>query len=123
MPFFVLAPPASGEDFAKLGKEIYAAAHELGITIDAEGFMQVWIKGTRVLAERDSEGKIVGLMFVAAGKSWVHSDFTATVLGWKGSDELLEFARQICRALGSTVMIRELGPLTETTIEVLREPL
>lgn len=114
MPFAALQPPKDETAFATLGKEIVGAARGLGIKLDAEGFLLAWIGGTRVIVERDQLGTIVGLALVTIGKRWVQSDFTATVLEIVGSDQLLEFTKQICSAMGATSMFMESRKLSES---------
>lgn len=119
MPYSVLQPPKDEAAFAALGKEIYEAGKAFGLNLDPEGFLFSWANGTRVLVERDAEGKIVGLVLMALGKRWIQSDFTATVLYYNGSEGLLEFTLQIAHALGATSLYRETGMLTRNHAQKL----
>jgi hypothetical protein len=100
----VLQPVTDENSFAERGKEIVAAALELGMSIDTQGFLLAWVNGTRVLVERDAAGKIIALAFVAVGRRWIKDDFTATILELRGHDQpaMLEFIKQIAAALGAT---------------------
>lgn len=123
MPFFVLQPPKDEAQFAELGKEIYAAAKAFGMTMEAEGFLLAWVGGTRVIVER-IDGKIASLALVTIGKRWTYSDFTATVLFYHGSDQMLEFIKQIAAALGASALFHEARELDSTpertTYEVVK---
>lgn len=104
MPFRVVQPPTNQEEFAELGKRLFAAAQALGIPLDPEGFLYSWVNGTRVVIE-EVDDEIKGFAMLAAGKRWTHNDTTATVLVFESSgdvDGLLEFLKQIAAALGST---------------------
>lgn len=104
MPFRVVQPPTNQEEFAELGKRLFAAAQALGIPLDPEGFLYSWVNGTRVVIE-EVDDEIKGFAMLAAGKRWTHNDTTATVLVRESSgdeDGLLEFLKQIAAALGST---------------------
>ena len=104
MPFRVVQPPTNQEEFAELGKRLFAAAQALGIPLDPEGFLYSWVNGTRVVVEEVGD-EIKGFAMLAAGKRWTHNDTTATVLVRESrgdEDGLLEFLKQIAAALGST---------------------
>lgn len=104
MSFRVVQPPTNQDDFAALGKRLFAAAQALNIPLDPEGFMYSWVNGTRVVIEEVDE-EIKGFAMMAAGKRWTHNDSTATVLVMESSGDetgLLEFLKQIAAALGST---------------------
>ena len=104
MPFRVVQPPTNQEEFAELGKRLYATAQTLGIPLDPEGFLYSWVNGTRVVIEEVGD-EIKGFAMLAAGKRWTHNDTTATALVFESSgdaDGLLEFLKQIAAALGST---------------------
>lgn len=104
MPFRVVQPPTNQEEFAELGKRLFAAAQALLIPLDPEGFMYSWVNGTRVVIEEQG-GEIKGFAMMAAGKRWTHNDTTATVLAIESNgdvDELLDFLKQIAAALGCT---------------------
>ena len=104
MPFRVVQPPPNQEEFAELGKRLFAAAQALNVPLDPEGFLYSWVNGTRVVVE-EVGGEIKGFAMLAAGKRWTHNDTTATVLVRESrGDEsgLLEFLKQIAAALGST---------------------
>ena len=104
MPFRVVQPPTNQEEFAELGKRLFAAAQALGIPLDPEGFLYSWVNGTRVVIE-EVDDEIKGFAMLAGGKRWTHNDTTATVLVREShgdEDGLLEFLKQIAAALGST---------------------
>ena len=102
MPFRVVQPPTNQEEFAELGKRLFAAAQALGIPLDPEGFLYSWVNGTRVVVEEVGD-EIRGFAMLAAGKRWTHNDTTATVLLMEGNREpMLEFVKQIAAALGAT---------------------
>lgn len=107
--FKVMQPPADEVALAETGKEIIAAAIELGMNPDTQGFLLAWINGTRVAVEKDSTGKIIGLALIALGKRWVQNDFTATLLDMRGEnrDGMLEFVKQICAVLGVTSLFHQ----------------
>lgn len=109
MPFVVIQPPADETKLAEVGKEVYEAAVKLGLNVDVEGFIQSWVTGLRVLAERDEEGVICGICLMALGKRWTRQDYTASVLELRGRDhsEMLEFAKQIAAALGAISLYHE----------------
>ena len=104
MPFRVVQPPTNQEEFAELGKRLFAAAQALNVPLDPEGFLYSWVNGTRVVIE-EVDDEIKGFAMLAAGKRWTHNDTTATVLVRESrgdEDGLLEFLKQIAAALGST---------------------
>lgn len=104
MPFRVVQPPTNQEEFAELGKRLFAAAQALNVPLDPEGFLYSWVNGTRVVVEEVGD-EIKGFAMMAAGKRWTHNDTTATALVFESSgdvDGLLEFLKQIAAALGST---------------------
>lgn len=116
MSFSVIQPPKDEEEFAKVGKELYAAATALGLNLDAEGFLFSWTSGTRVVVERDDSDAIVSFALVTIGQRWIAKDFTASVLALKGNRETtLAFIQTISNALGATsLFIEEEHPLEET---------
>lgn len=127
MPFAVLPPPAeinallnnglpisaaveqAGGRLAEIAKPIVSSAEALGIKLDVPGFLYAWINGTRVLVEKDAEGKIIGMAFVAVGRKWVSHDDSATVLEIKGEnrDGMIEFAKAIAGAVGARYLYME----------------
>ena len=109
MSYHVLQPPTDGEAFKTLGKEIFDASRELGMTLDAEGFLFAWVNGTRVIAERDATGKIIGLALLAVGKRWHASDFTASLLEMKSPDMdgMMDFAKQMCAVMGASSLFAD----------------
>lgn len=126
MPFLAVQPPADESKLAEVGKELYDAAHTLGIQLEIQGFLMAWLNGTRVLIERDADGKIVSMALLACGQRWTHNDFKASLLAIAGNIEpMLEFVKQICSALGATSLFYELeepedrgGQLIHTVIEM-----
>ena len=101
MPFRVVQPPTNQEEFAELGKRLFAAAQALNVPLDPEGFLYSWVNGTRVVIE-EVDDEIKGFAMLAAGKRWTHNDTTATVLVRESrgdEDGLLEFLKQIAAAL------------------------
>lgn len=108
MSFHVVQPPKDEEQFAEVGKELYYAGVKLGLTLDVEGFLNAWASGTRVIVERDDSDEIVSMAFVACGRRWVRSDFTASLLDIRGNvDATLEFVKTVCNALGATHLFYE----------------
>lgn len=104
MSFRVVQPPTNQDEFAALGKRLFAAAQALNLPLDPEGFLYSWVNGTRVVIEEVGD-EIKGFAMLAAGKRWTHNDTTATVLVMESSGDeagLLEFLKQIASALGST---------------------
>ncbi len=104
MSFRVVQPPTNQDEFAALGKRLFAAAQALNLPLDPEGFLYSWVNGTRVVVEEVND-EIKGFAMLAAGKRWTHNDTTATVLVMESSGDeagLLEFLKQIAAALGST---------------------
>ena len=104
MSFRVVQPPTNQDEFAALGKRLFAAAQALNLPLDPEGFLYSWVNGTRVVVEEVGD-EIKGFAMLAAGKRWTHNDTTATVLVMESSGDeagLLEFLKQIAAALGST---------------------
>ncbi len=104
MSFRVVQPPTNQDEFAALGKRLFAAAQALNLPLDPEGFLYWWVNGTRVVVEEVND-EIKGFAMLAAGKRWTHNDTTATVLVMESSGDeagLLEFLKQIAAALGST---------------------
>ena len=65
MPFRVVQPPTNQEEFAELGKRLFAAAQALGIPLDPEGFLYSWVNGTRVVIE-EVDDEIKGFAMLAA---------------------------------------------------------
>jgi len=124
--FKVIQPPADEVALAETGKKIIAAAIELGLKPDTQGFLMAWINGTRIAVEEDSAGKIIGLALIALGKRWVQNDFTATILDLRGENQkgMLEFVHQICAVLGVTSLfyqpdgaVEENGQLVHRVLE------
>ena len=108
MSFHVVQPPADEAAYNKVGVELFQASRDLGLTLDAQGFLFAWTSGTRVVVERDSEGKIIGMLLMAVGQRWIAKDFTASVMAVEGNREaLLEYSRNIAAALGATSLYVE----------------
>jgi hypothetical protein len=119
MTFSVIAPPGDEQKLKEIGVEVVRAALRLGFNMDAEGFLTAWVgEGVRVLVDRDEEKEIAGILLLVCGKRWLHSDYTASILGMKGRDEagLIDFAKNIASAIGASILFREFG-LAETTPE------
>jgi len=114
MSFHVIQPPTEEARLAEVGKEIVAASLKFGAKLEIEAFLISWLNGTRVIAERNDQAEIVGLTLVSVGKRWVQSDFAATVLFFNGSQELFDFTKQICSALGSSALFMETGLLNQS---------
>lgn len=123
MPFVVVSPSKDEQVFAKEGRELLEASKRLGFNFDPQGFLSAWVGGTRVAAEKDAEGQIVGMAVFAVGKRWVQNDFTATMLDFNGSEQLLDFVKQLCKVFGATTLFMETRQLTETTFEITRVPI
>lgn len=107
MKYSVMAPPGDEVLLTEQGIEICKAAKELGLNLDAEGFLMAWVGASiRVIVQRDEQKAIVGVLLMACGKRWLFNDFTATVLEAKGTDVagLVDYAINIAAALGATKM-------------------
>jgi len=122
MTYEVVQPPTTEQELAKLGKEILETAEKLGRPMDVEGFLQSWLGGTRVVAERDASGNITGLALVAVGRRWLFQDYAASVIWYKAADTkaLLNYIRMIANALGAKYMYVESEDPLETTDEYIR---
>lgn len=127
MSFHVLAPPAeikrlmdtgasmadavedAGTQLAEVAKPVWSAAERLGFTLDVPGFLYAWLGGTRVMVEKDEQGEIITMGFLAVGKKWTNSDDSATLLENKGAnpEAMMEFAKQIASAVGARIMFYE----------------
>ena len=108
MSFHVVQPPADEAAYNKVGVELFQASRDLGLTLDAQGFLFAWTSGTRVIVERDTEGNVIGMVLMAVGQRWVANDHTASIMAVEGNrDALLEYARNIAAALGATSLFIE----------------
>lgn len=117
MSYEVIQPPTSEQSLAKLGEEVLLAAKELGRPMDVEGFLQAWLSGLRVIAERNAENKITGLALLAVGRRWLFQDVAATVVWKKAKDDaaLLNYIKMLASALGAVNLYVETDkPLEET---------
>lgn len=103
------AVDAVGAKLAEAAKPIVEAAQRLGVPVDPSGFMFAWVNGVRVIAEKDGEGKIVGIAFLALGKRWIGDDGGATLLAMESEHpfELMSFVKSIAAAMGATHVYHE----------------
>lgn len=111
--FEVLTPPKDDTELARAGAEVLDAVKLIGIPVAYEGLLRAWIDGTRIIAQRDPQTKIIiGLAFVAAGRRWIRDDFSATILDlavFEDGDRqpLIDFVVQIAKAQGATKLFYE----------------
>lgn len=125
--FCVLAPPAEltealrngvplaeaaekvGTKLAEMAKPIVDAGQRLGIPVDPPGFMFAWVNGVRVIAEKDGQGEIVGLAFLAVGHRWIGADGGATLMAMESEHpfEMMNFIKAIAAATGATTLYHE----------------
>lgn len=111
MSYQVVQPPAADDAFAAVGKELYDASVALGMTMDVEGFLLAWVKGTRVVVEKDREGQVVGMALVAVGKQWVTGKQTASVLEMRTPDPetMGDFVKQMAAVMGAESLYMDMS--------------
>lgn len=107
----VLAPVGDDNKIAEIGAEIIKAGKALGLELDYQGFLMAWVgTGVRVFVARDDSNMIVGILLLAIGERWLHKDYSASVLAVYGQyeDELLDYGKNVAKAIGATKMYYEL---------------
>lgn len=128
MSMEVVQPPKDEARFAEVGKELFAAARDLGMNLEVDGFLNAWISGMRVIVERDDQSrKIVGMVLLRQGMQWNKNRHTASVLEIRGVDlnRLMEFTKQVAAAMGTESLFVEsadmLPVLLKRTIESMTQ--
>lgn len=111
MPFKIVKVPREQEELSRVGLEIVVAANDLGKPVDSDGFLRAWLSGTKVLAEFNDKGKIIGLAFMVSGRRWFEDFDTATLLNIVGENKegMMEFATSVATASGAYSMIYDTG--------------
>lgn len=111
MAFKIIKVPRDQEEISRVGLEIVVAANDLGKPVDSDGFLRAWLSGTKVLAEVDDKGKIVGLAYMVSGRRWFEDFDTATLLNVVGENKegMMEFAKSIATATGAYSLIYDTG--------------
>lgn len=115
MTFEVMLPPEDADNLTSDAVEVIQAAIDLGLDVEPEGFLYSWVSGDRLVVQRDSERKIVGIAMFTMGKRWTHSDMKAHVLLLLGDKEaLLEYVVNMARALGISGVFYEDSMIDES---------
>lgn len=111
MSFKIIKVPREQEEISRVGLEIVVAANDLGKPVDSDGFLRAWLSGTKVLAEHDDKGNIIGLAYMVSGRRWFEDFDTATLLNVVGKNRegMMEFAKSIASASGAYSMIYDTG--------------
>lgn len=111
MPFKIIKVPREQQELADVGLEIVVAANDLGKPVDSDGFLRAWLSGTKVLAEVNDKGKIIGLAFMVSGRRWFEDFDTATLLNIMGEnkDGMMDFANSVASASGAYSLIYDTG--------------
>lgn len=101
----------SGTQLAEIARPIWEAAQKLGMKLDVAGFLYAWLSGTRVMAEKNTEGEIITLALVHVGEKWTHAENSATILELRGAnvEAMVEFIEQVAAAMSATVLYREVS--------------
>ena len=93
----------------QVASEVVEAAMALGWKIDIQGFVQSWLDGMKVIADRDPQGKIVGLGFMLHGVAWADGERHATLLRYGHMDrskitDIVKYAKQIAEMLECSLL-------------------
>lgn len=114
MTFEVLTPPEDANKLTEAAVEVIKAAIDMDQDVEPEGFIFSWVSGSRLIVQRDSDQKIVGIAMFTMGKRWTHSDMKAHVLLLLGDREaLLNYIVNMAKALAVTGVFYEEAVMRE----------